>query len=843
MGPLPFEFGQPELWPLAGAALLPWLIALWARRRGRLTPWTAPLLQSLAIVAVVAAVTRLRVAVGPGLSRPVAVFADTSASQTGLPDLLGVSLGEGQPRVDYVFADGVARLGGALGVERSRIVPSLAMLNSRADPPAAAVFATDGRFDDPPEQLAAAAEALARRGVPVFLVPRAPAAADARVASLSVRRGRGRGAAGEPVVHVSVTVVATGSMVRTLEITRNGAEKSLLKRKLHLRGGEPATVWVVDRPEAEAREPTEYRAELLEKDLLAGNNVMTALAPGDGPNVLWVAPAENAFVPSAGAGQTITRVPPAECPAEAEALLPYAAVAVVDAGGKALTPAQRKALAAYVETLGGGLVMVGTGPYGRPDDRDDPLNRVLPLWASPYDRRSLDVTVVLDASGSMAEPASRPAEAPADGTRKFDLVRQATLAMVGRQLTAGDALRVITFSELPTLRFARAIGPGSLAALSAALAEVRPGGGTKVIPAMEAALAAGEAAGGAGTRERLIIILSDLQTEKFPAKPWARRFTDAGVALAVVSTGQPDEAYPLKQLVDRLDGQSVYGVDLSGLAEVFMQFLSEARSDDVWVRRETAVRVVGPLFGLPAVLPDIDTFLSVAERPEIKMLVRTAAGEPLIARRRVGLGRVVSFALPLEDSHNPRWREAGPLLSAATDWASDPAEDAHYDAEITRRGQEVTLTVHAVDKEDSPINKKALSVEWSASPDRLRKVDLKQTAPGTYEAELGSLGSAAVMLVVLEAGPGPRRVLCRHAVPGRYPNELTALGIDHAALDDLAARTGGEIVSPTDLPARIRRVRDAHYRDVWGWLLAAALALMLADWLTTRLTRAARANR
>ncbi len=814
-GPL-FQFDQPALWPLALVAVVPWVIALRARRHGRSTPWTAPLMQSLALVAVAAALARPRVASGPGSSRPVAVFVDASASQTGLPERLAVSLHAEQRRVDYVFADGVARLGRGVGADRSRILPALAILNSRIDPPAAVVFATDGRFDDPPEQIAAAAAALGRRGIPVFVVPRAPDAADARVTALSVRRGHGKDPAATPVVHVSATVVATGSLVRTLVITRSGAAKELLRRTLNLRGGEPATVWAIDHPPAGGRAATEYRAELIEADLLARNNVMTAVAPGEGPEVLWVTGAPGAIAPPAAAGVTFTPIAAAALRRDVDALLPYAAVVVVDAGGEALTPAQRKALAGYVETLGGGLVMVGTGPYARPDDRDDPLNRVLPLWASPYERRSLDVTVVLDASGSMAEPASRPGIGGVDGTRKFDLVRQATLAMAGRQLTAGDMLRVITFSEWPTLRYTGTVGPDFLAALSAALADVRPGGGTKVIPAMEAALEAAGAAGETGTRDRLVIILSDLQTEKFPTEPWARRFTDAGVALAVVSTGRPTEAYPLKRLVDRLGGQSVYGVDLSGLADVFVRFLREARGD-VRVRRETAVKVVGPLFGLPAELPDIDTFLSVAERGEIELLARTAAGDPLIARHRVGLGRVVSVALPLEGPHNPRWRKSkivGSLLSAAAAWAAGPAGDARYDAEVTRRGQEVTVTVHALAEDDSPINGKALTVEWSAGSDRPRKIDLKQTAPGTYTAALGRLGSAAAMLVVRDGDEGQAgRVLCRHAVPGRYPDELTRLVQKGIGLGDnvVLLSIGGEIV---DLVGDRGSDPDSHRRQL-----------------------------
>ena len=345
-----------------------------------------------------------------------------------------------------------ASRGWSLSNRRTLIGPALSLCAAQADHWAAAVLVTDGQFDDPSD-LPPAAQAVARSGLPVLIVPRGPAsdAADARLADLTASFGPG----GE--VRLAATAVANAATQCTLRITRQGLTEPLKVQSLSLLPNDPATIRLADTPPPGA--PAVYAAEFDPPDALPANDRLSAIVLPPTPRFLW-----------AGAGPPppleaeltahLATTQPAGLADNVDESARLQALIVQDITGAALSAPVRLALAQYVR-LGGGLVFLGTGPFGQPSDLEDPLNQALPLRASPYERKNLDVSVLLDASGSMAEPAATTSPAAGSaGPRKFDLACQATLEMVRRQLAAGDYLRVYTFQRDATLRYAGPAGPG-----------------------------------------------------------------------------------------------------------------------------------------------------------------------------------------------------------------------------------------------------------------------------------------------------------------------------------------------------------------------------------------------
>lgn len=823
------QLSQPWMLALAALAVAPWLLAGRARRRGRRLPWLAAGLESLAILTLSGALAQPRLPAPGRQDRPVAVFVDTSASQKGLPARLDGPWPGDLPRSDYLFAAGLGQAGQAPPADQTLIVGPLAMIESLAGRLAGAVIVTDGQFTDA-ASLSQTAGALAKTGLPIFLIPRAPAPGDARLADLTARSGR------DGQVHLSATVVADAPMERTLRLTRDGQDQPLLERKLQLLPGQPATVPLIDTPPPG---PTpRYRAQLVENDLLPGNNAMSAIDTASQSEILWASASDAPplLATSLPGGPTTPRVQStslAALPAQVDELLRYAAVAVVDPTGQGLSADQRSALAQYART-GGGVLMIGTGPYADPADQRDPLNQALPLTASPFQRKNLDITVLLDASGSMAEsPASQP-DGASDSSRKFDLVRQATLTMVRRQLVPQDVLRVFTFSAITTPRYQGTLGAGDVPAeLERTLAAVQPVGGTRIVPALQAALDAKVSPG----VDRLVIVLSDLQTEKFNPASWARQLAEKGISLAVVASGTPDDKAPLRRLAEELGAPFVHRADLSGLAEVFIQFLRHARGEAM-IRGQARLKCPEPLFDTPlSTLPDIDAYLAAGKGPQAEVLA-WAGDDPVLARRRCEAGRTVSLMLPLDRPYNAGWRnspDARLLLGSALRWVSAPPGDPRFAGQLDRQPGQARLLVQANDSSARPMNDLSLQAEltWPASP--ARQAGMEITAPGTYSADLGDLGAEPGMLTVRQGPAGP--VVWRQTLTGRYPPELARLGVNEESLRLLANLTGGRVVSPGELPANLQRVRDASYRDGWPWLLGAGLAIMLLDWLLIRLTR------
>lgn len=821
------RFAEPT-WLLAGlAAALAWWIVLLSRRAGRTLPWCSAAMTSLAILLLAGALAKPEAKFPGRAGLWLLVAEDISASQADASALALDTLN--MPARRYVFAGAVGRSAEGIDPDQTRLGPVLSLIAARADELAGAVIVTDGRIDDH-AGLSASAEAIRQASLPLMIVPRAPGGMDVRLADLRARR------TAEGSVHLTATVTATAGGRCTLEITRDEDEAPLLIRDLTLLPGSPATVRLIDRP---ADRATTYRAEVrAENDLLTGNNRLAVRAEPSQPRILLCGASAAALPIPVSDGASIEPIAPPEMPKAVEPLLTASLVIVADPTGRLLSPLQRDALAGYVR-MGGGLVMLGTGPA---EDPNDPLNTVLALRPTDQQRRRLDVVVLLDASGSMNELQPRPDDPAGPTRRRFDLARDATLALARRQLTASDRLRVLTFKGRATEQYLGPGGPESLSTLSDALDAVTPSSGTALAPALAAALATPPAEG----LDRLIIVLSDLQTEDFDPAGWADRLSEGEAALAVAATGlsgdEDDPDQPLVQLARRMSAPLVYQPDLATLAEVFAEFVREARGD-LLRRRETSVEIVGPLFGRDvAALPDVGAFLALAAQEDAELLARTEAGEPLLARRRVAQGRCVSLAVPLAGPWNQPWRQSpavAELFAGMIEWGAMPAGDPRYTGWAERDGDRLVVRLTR-DQPIDPAEGPAMTAQWVSAERSAEPVAMRQVAPAEFEARLPSPGDAPAGVMV-RGGDG--RILWHKTISARYPAEFEHVGVDRAALARLAEITGGRVIEPDQLPAITRSIAARGYRPIWPILVIAAAVVMLLDWVTTRLVHTPPARR
>lgn len=91
---------------------------------------------------------------------------------------------------------------------------------------------------------------------------------------------------------------------------------------------------------------------------------------------------------------------------------------------------------------------------------------------------------------------------------------------------------------------------------------------------------------------------------------------------------------------------------------------------------------------------------------------------------------------------------------------------------------------------------------------------LEQTAPGRYEATVGSPRTPQIATLRTHD-----EIIDRTLIPARYPREFDAVGNDHAAMAALADRTGGQIIWPSD-----------HGHIDFHWPI---IATPLAPWICT----------
>ena len=813
---------RPAWLAALAACSLPLLAARLLSRRGRQVPPWSVAIQCLIIAAVALALAEPQTALFGRTKLPYLLLTDASASVRGQgrPDWPAMPAGARVERL--YFAEGLGRTRPTSDAA-TNAAPALRLIAARSPADlAAAIIVTDGRFTDS-AAWPAAARAVAATGIKVLIVPMDRPVPDARIADLAARR-RGR------QVQLTVTAVANAPLRRRLILSRPGRRRPLLERTLTLLPEAPVTVRAGEAlpPDAAA----EYVARLSPADRLAENDAARVLVLPAEPKVLAAGPAGAVGALRrllAPLGQQVDFLDsPAKLPASIPALTTYAGIVLADPTGDGLTDGQRRALAEYVRS-GGGLVLIGTGPHRRPADRDEPLNRLLPLVPNPFQRHPLHLRVLLDCSGSMAQPAAGPAS---PRQIKFDLAAEAVVALK-EHLTAKDRLTVITFADTPRVIY-DSTGPPDFAALSRGLRQVKPAGSTNVTPAIAEALRRPVAAG----TKPMLLVLSDLQTESFDPARWASKLRQAKTHLAVVAVGKAPpgpQAPPLKTLAELLQGASyVRQDDLAGLARVFAALVRRGRGP-LLRRARSELSIEGPLFDTElTALPAVEAYLLTALRPRSELLVRTSGGEPILARRQAGIGRCVCLALPI-DGLNAAWvsdPRTARLLAGAVHWTVRAGNDPRFDAELTRRAGRLHVTVSAR-QAGVGINGLALRLEvWTGR--RRVSAALQQVAPGRYHASVPCPPGAPAAVAVCDK-QGKR--LWQGSAAALAGMEFRHLGADYENLRRLAELTGGRIVPAEGLTQILHAALARSRVSLWPYLLALSLALMLVEWCLTRITR------
>lgn len=786
--------------------------------------------QCLAIVLAATALARPMTPGGEGPRRSWLILRDVSASvgdQADLPSPLEAELPQEQVR----FADTLLAAGQEADADApaTRLTPALRLAGRRLadNRTAGVVLMTDGCFDDDwPPAATRLANALAEAKATLYIVPLDAAPHDARITAFAADRQR------NGPCRLQLSLAANAILTRTVTVRRTQPQPAILySKKIRLLPGRPITIRLTDN--IPAGQAGVWRATLGPKSELPGNDTATAAVLPEVRQVVWIA--RNGKVPPTVGGVKIDHIQPGSAPLDAAGWSRYAVGVLVDEKGTLLDAGRRKALAEAVRG-GMGLVLIGSGPHETPVDRTDPLNSVAALVADPFRRNPLALTVVLDASGSMAEQITTEQNGRPTVTRKFDLAAGA-VASLKRHLTERDRLKVLVFSDSAKLVYDSGTASPNFAVLAETLAEVQPAGATKIAPALQMAIASPPPKRHTG----LVLVLSDLQTAPFDPAKMADRFKAGNWRLAVVATGSAAEkTLPLQQLAGRLGASLVHSENLRGLAKIFGWLCRKTRGDSLRRGRFTVVST-GRMLPAGKVL-DTNAYILAAAAPRAEVLARVgdpAEGDPVLAYRQVGLGR--SFTLALPPSAAERSGAFGKLLDFMVSRAARKTRDRRFDVELQRTGSRLRVRLIARD-DKGPMNNLKLTVDvQSLETDETAKIEtvslpLPQIAPGAYQQTLLHVPAVAgVTIIDVPSASAVWRGVSRRLAP----RELAELGADWRVLRKLAELTGGRIVSAEELrtPEVGRELAFKGWQPVWQYCLAAALAMMLLNWGISRASR------
>ncbi len=453
------------------------------------------------------------------------------------------------------------------------------------------------------------------------------------------------------------------------------------------------------------------------------------------------------------------------------------------------------ALRGYVSGGGGLLVVQGrqavAGYLG-------PVEELLPVTYTVPERiqeAAAAVVFVLDRSASMS--------AMAVDVPKIDLLKEATAAAV-EAMPREDLVAAIAFDRYPYWL----VQPGPVAEVRGALFQALRGltadGGTDVFPALELAV---KALLPLEARVRHVIVISDGKTfRNAETLAWLQEeVARTGIGLTTIAIGADADLSILDELSALGGGRSYLLSSMADLRPVLVQE-TERVARPRFLERETPV-LSGPgagAFPLSGQLPVLLGYTLTFPKPTADVAFLSPAGDPLLARWRVGLGQVAVFNADLSGVWTREWLAApqlGELWGQLVGYLWGERQAVRVDWEVT--GGTLRLGVEA-----SQHGRWANGLEFAGElvgTGGSWPLRFDQTAPGRYEATLKVPGSGAYLLTVGEPGGRYGGVF---PINLPYPVELSVFGPDLDALGQIARITGGEIVHDELLPPSPGTGRD-----------------------------------
>jgi len=516
-----------------------------------------------------------------------------------------------------------------------------------------------------------------------------------------------------------------------------------------------------------------------------------------------------------GGGWTLDVVSGARLDAHADGLDGYQAVVLDDVAISDAGPRFWSALVSAVQNRGLGLMVLGgERSFARGGYRESALESVLPVSSEPAALdQPVSIVFAVDKSGSMGQGSG--------GVDRFQLAQRAVLE-TARGLTEHDSLGLVVFDVVPRVLIPLGPAPAGTLALGRDW-PASPNGGTKLAPALAAAIDELERSGPA---RRMLVVVTDGFVDDAPLAELSARLERSRIETIALAVGPDADVSALERLVGA-DAGLVLRVNQAAELPLVMRSGLERRRARVErgtiavEQRQTLPFSSGTLKDWPA----IAAYSVTRSKPHASVAVQSQRGDPLIAFQRSGQGRVVAVTSGL-GRWTPQWlqwREWPRLAGGLADWISATPEVGALAVTDLPVGLQIEADVQAGTGWPDPAS---VSIAVKTPTTQRRLVSTDYVAPGQLRATLPDAGSGLYTFLV-STSLGTHRQL--HLRRNRAENETWGT---NPALD--AWRTNG-LVSNWD-PGFLAQHRSGNRarRPVDRSLIGLALALFLSGVLVDR---------
>jgi len=414
------------------------------------------------------------------------------------------------------------------------------------------------------------------------------------------------------------------------------------------------------------------------------------------------------------------------------------------------------------------------------------------------------------------------------GASKLSMAREAAIEAAGL-LQPQDTLGVIAFDTsfqwvVPPTTLAT---PADVKRAQTQISTIKPGGGTTILPPLEAAF---QAAATTDAPLRHIVLLTDGESNDRGYEELIARMQAARVTLSTLAIGSDADTRLLANLA-RIGGGRYYFTERTTQIPRIASKETTILTRNAVVEGKVAAIVGEPspiLRSLSGDLPPLSGYVATTRKDRALTALETERGHPLLAHWQYGLGRVVVWTSDAQQgwtSDWTKWSDAAQFWSQAVRWSLPAPVPADFQpvALVGPDGRQVNLAVQSL-REDGHFADLQDTRATVVAPDgSARELNLPQRGPGTYavDTRVATAGQYRVLF-----RQGSREEVASFTTPDAV--ELHSAGTNRALLDLLARTSGGhELLDISDIAQPANGPGPAV--ALWPWLLAAALILLPLD--------------
>jgi Mg-chelatase subunit ChlD len=572
-----------------------------------------------------------------------------------------------------------------------------------------------------------------------------------------------------------------------------------------------------------------------EEDTITQNNTAGALVVVTGPpSVLVVegSSGEGQYLADAlrSSGLKVDVGSPVSAPLDVASLRNYAAVVLADVPANELAAGQMRALKTYVQNYGGGMVVAGGDrAYGPGSYARTPLEEMLPVRMDLRGKSvsaSTALMLVIDTSGSMGGGPG--------GASKMDLAKEAAIS-AAELLGEYDQIGIIAFEDQP--RWVIQPTPATdLGVIQAAIAEMQPGGGTEIYPALKMAY---DGLAPVDAKVKHIILLTDGEAPRGPYEDLAKQMEAANISLSTIGIGSDADTNLLQELAQLGHGRYYDGNDPFDLPRLVVKETQQVQRAAIVEEDFKPIRISSnpALDGIDTnQLPILRGYVATTPKPQSSVLLASRQIDPILSEWQYGLGRVMAWTSDVRPRWSANWidwPDFNRFWAQVVKRTTRPPEDPNRQVTVQVEGNRALITLDAQTGVEAAERQYLNFLPTTATVVDPRgdehEVDLPQVAPGRYQASYPVEDDGVYSLQVRQTDSDGSIANQSSGFVVPYSPEYRASGTDDNFLENLAKRTGGRLIHDPeqaflhDLPA------VGAPRPLWPLLVILAAALFVAD--------------